>query len=121
SCRLSNPVSSPNAGRGRCDRLPVRGNLLGSRVDAADTSPYNPRRIEMRTGDILVLVSDGLTEGHRGGDPFGYRFTQTIEEHAGQNTMAIGEAILGEWRSHPRREDLADDVTVVVARMSVGG
>jgi serine phosphatase RsbU (regulator of sigma subunit) len=72
----------------------------------------------MLPGDVLVLVSDGLTEG-RGTveEPFRYSFMPLIREQAGRSAMAIGETILGKWSSHPREEDLADDVTVVVVRM----
>jgi serine/threonine protein phosphatase PrpC len=112
------PVRYNFAG-GRCDRLPVGGELLGSRLDATKVPHYDARRTEMLSGDVLVLVSDGLTEGRGSGEGrFRYRFMPLIKEHAGRSAMAIGEAILGEWRSHPREEDVADDVTVVVVRVS---
>ena len=101
-----------SAARGATDRLPVHGTLLGHDVeDAVDRA----RSAEIAPGDIVVLVSDGLTESGRLDDAFGYRFIQTIERHAGESALAIGDRILRDWRAHPRSLDWIDDVTLVVA------
>ena len=43
---------------------------------------YEVRHTELQVGDILVIVSDGLTErGRVGGNPYGYRFMQLVEEN----------------------------------------
>jgi len=105
-----------SARRQRCDRLPVRGDLLHGGELAASPHVYGERHAEIDRGDILVLLSDGLTEGSaRFHDPFGYRFADRIAELAGRGARAIGESILDDWQRHPRAEDWADDVTVVVA------
>jgi hypothetical protein len=41
-----------------------------------------------------------------------------VEEGAGRGARVIGEAILDEWRDHPRDEGCADDVTVIVAAVA---
>jgi hypothetical protein len=105
-----------SARRGKCERLPVRGDLL-SVPAAADAAPvrYEQRRAEIGPGDVLVLLTDGLTEDNRlRGDRYSYRFTRLVEEKAGQGAKAIGEAILDDWRAYPRAADDADDVTVLV-------
>lgn len=107
-----------SARRRACDRLPLRGVPLRMPLPSADGSAaprFDQRRTEFHPGDVLVLVSDGLTEGHLlQGTPYGYRFTRLIEERAGQSAGQLGEAILDDWRAHHREGDYADDVTVVV-------
>lgn len=109
-----------SARRGRCDQLPIRGDPLHSEQEAqAAPARYEVRRAEIGAGDVLVLLTDGLTEGHRlTDDRYGYRFTQVLEKTAPQGARAIGEAILDDWRAHPHESDYADDVTVVVVAVN---
>ena len=70
-------------------------------------------------GHPLVLVSDGVTEDHRlKGDRYGHRFTSVVEANAKADARTIGEAILADRRAFSRTEDVADDVTVVVATVA---
>ena len=102
--------------RGKCDVLPLFGDLLHDSFEQEmHLSVYEEYAAEITPGDILVLLTDGLTETHRlVGNPYGYRFTKIIEDRAGRGSKAIGEAILDDWRVHSREEDYADDVTVIV-------
>jgi serine phosphatase RsbU (regulator of sigma subunit) len=78
--------------------------------------------LEIAPGDMIILVSDGLTEGHiLRGDPYEYRFTAVIEKHRDDPPVVIGEAILDDWKAHLREEDSADDVTVVVVALAPMG
>jgi hypothetical protein len=105
------------ARRGRCDILPLRGELLHAALDPHARPPaWEARRAEMAPGDVLLMVTDGLTEAYRPGPgAYQYRFTRLVEEQAGQTARSVGEAILDDWRSHAREADYVDDVTVVVA------
>jgi serine phosphatase RsbU (regulator of sigma subunit) len=106
------------ARRGKCDRLPVRGDPLHSEMQPAGAPTYAPRRVEIGAGDVLVLLTDGLTEGNRlTADRYGYRFMPLVEGHAGQAAKAIGEAILDHWRAHPREDNYPDDVTLLVVKV----
>jgi serine phosphatase RsbU (regulator of sigma subunit) len=105
--------------RGKCDRLPVTGDLIFDRSADEPAVHFDQRRVEIAPRDILVMVTDGLTESRGlGGDSFGYRFTRIIEGLAGRGARVIGEAILDEWRKHPRLEDDFDDVTVMVVALA---
>jgi len=110
-----------SARRGKCDVLPVRGNLLHSPLGrTSGTSQYDQYGVEIAPGDVLAFISDGLTEGHLlQGDPYGYRFARIIEARAKDSSRAIGEAILDSWKAHPREEDSADDVSLIVISMGV--
>jgi hypothetical protein len=105
------------ARRGRCDIRPLRGELLHAAIDPhAEPPAWEVRRAEMALGDVLVMVTDGLTAAYRPGPgAYQYRFTRLVEEQAGQTARSVGEAILDDWRSHSRGGDFVDDVTVVVA------
>jgi hypothetical protein len=105
-----------SARRGKCDILPVRGNLLHNSLgEASGREQFEQYTLGIGPGDIFVLISDGLTEGHLlGSDPYGYRFTKAVEARSKEGSRAIGEAILESWRAHPREDDSADDVSIIV-------
>jgi serine phosphatase RsbU (regulator of sigma subunit) len=107
------------AARRKSDRLLVRGPLLNGAE--SDARQYDVRSAEIEPGDILVLVSDGLTESSRADDPYGYRFVDVVEEHASESARSIGERIIADWRRHSRNPDWIDDVSVVVAVISRSG
>ena len=68
---------------------------------------------------MLVMVSDGLTEGHAmAADPYGYRFERLIPALACRSARVIGESILEDWLAHSERADYIDDVTVIVLARS---
>src|SRR5262249_13107501 len=100
---------------GRCDRLAVRGPLLHARqVETSEPGSYRPRHAEIGTGFIIVLVSDGITEGGLINNPYGYRFTSAIEQNAGATARTICEAILQDWRQHQGVDAATDDATILV-------
>jgi hypothetical protein len=111
-----------SARRQRCDRLLLRGDALHAAVGGeARPSRFERRQVEVFPGDVLALVSDGLTEGHvLQGDPYGYRFTKLLERLGGQSARAIGEAILEDWSGHPREGDQSDDVTLILISLTQG-
>jgi hypothetical protein len=99
----------------RCDRLAVRGPLLHARqIDTSEARSYRVRHAEIEAGFIIVLVSDGITEGGSINNPYGYRFTSVIERNAGGTARSICEAILYDWRQHQRVDAATDDATILV-------
>ncbi len=109
--------------RGRCDRLPVGDDLLLARQRVGDSSARRRQRhFEIQPRDVLIMVSDGLTEGHgMTALPYGYRFERMIPALSHLGTRAIGEAILEDWLAHSEGADYVDDVTVVVLAMNENG
>jgi len=107
------------AARGKCDILTLRGNLLhDTTVTLPSQQSFEQYALEVRPGDVLVLLTDGLTEGHLlQGRPFGYCFTKIIEASAKESARMIGQRILDAWKAHQREEDTADDVSVIVVKI----
>jgi serine phosphatase RsbU (regulator of sigma subunit) len=108
-----------SARRGRYDRLPVADDLLLVRHRMGQlAAKRRERRFEIGPGDVLVMVSDGLTESHAmAAEPYGYRFERVIPAFAHRSARAIGEAILEDWLLHSEGANYVDDVTVVVLLM----
>ena len=106
------------ARRATCDVLPLRGDLLHNPVaNRSHSQFFEQYGLEFSPGDVLVFITDGLTEAHLlQGEPFGYRFTQIVEASAQESARTIGEKILDGWKGHPRDEDTADDVSVLVVK-----
>ena len=101
-------------------RLPVRGRLLSDPFgrEIGETA-YEERHAEIGPADVVVLVSDGLTEdGRLDEQRYGHRYTKVVEQYADGSAQAIAERILDDWRAHPKPPDVADDVTVVVVRLT---
>jgi serine phosphatase RsbU (regulator of sigma subunit) len=108
-----------SARRGQCDRLPVGDELLlaRQRVDQP-AARRRQRHAEIGPGDLLVMVSDGLTESHgMAASAYGYRFERLIPTLASRGARAAGEAILEDWLVHSEGANYVDDVTVVVLAM----
>ena len=111
-----------SARRKKCDILPLRGDLLHNPI-AHRSLPqrFEQYGLEIEPGDVLVFITDGLTEGHLlQGEPFGYRFTHIVEAAAQDSAASIGEKILDAWKAHPREEDTADDVSAIVVKIFDG-
>jgi hypothetical protein len=105
-----------SAARGRADKLPIDGPLLCDPLREAGLSAGRvARHAEVAPGDVIVLVSDGLTEGGRlDSHAYDYRFMPIVERHATTSAHTLCERILADWQSHKRPDAWTDDVSVVV-------
>jgi serine phosphatase RsbU (regulator of sigma subunit) len=96
--------------------LETGGLLLGIAPDAI----YEEGRVELRSGDRLVLYTDGVTEAiDARGDMLGeeglYSLLQGLEPDL--DARAIVERVLEGVKSFTGDLDLSDDVTVLAIRM----
>jgi anti-sigma regulatory factor (Ser/Thr protein kinase) len=74
--------------------------------------------IDMREGDILVLLSDGIYEYHdAANEQFGEaRVEETIREHHGKAMAELSGILLGAVRAFAKGAPQGDDMTIVLVR-----
>ncbi len=92
----------------------------GTVVGLFEDCPYTQRTLKVTPGSILVAFSDGLTEPENVyGEEFGLqRLQEEILRHRGVPVERLAEGLIDaadQWAGTPEQ---ADDITVVVARMS---
>ncbi len=109
-----------SARRGKCDRLRVPGDLLHDSLrQTRRVTTFEQYSAEIAAGDVLVLLTDGLTEAHRlDSEPYGYQFMRILEENASRTAAEIGDAIFQDYRRHARDGAYTDDVTIVVIALA---
>jgi sigma-B regulation protein RsbU (phosphoserine phosphatase) len=101
---------------GRVHELEAGSYPLGVRVD----SELPVRRERLEAGDTVVLLSDGVVEGHRENDeePFGFaRLAESLARHAQAGPQALVRGVLADLETFTRRAPREDDVTVLAARL----
>ncbi len=99
---------------GNATRLDVNGTVVG----AFPFSKYDESKIEMRSGDLLVYYTDGITEPENEyGEMYGEeRLIEFVTKNADRDDHKIIEALMDsvcQWTNAP---ELSDDMTVVLAR-----
>jgi serine phosphatase RsbU (regulator of sigma subunit) len=101
-------------GNGAYERLRAGGMALGMFEDAT----YSAGTVELATGDVLVMYSDGITEAENTFDqPFDESGVQSVvdgEEWA--SAKELGWALFAAVETHSQERRLLDDLTVLVAR-----
>lgn len=96
---------------------PGGGMALGMLPDISTL--LEEREVKMKTGDLLVLYSDGITEAKNvGNEEFGVERLKRILRDCGmmQSAEAVKNAILSEVKQFIGSIKQADDVTLVVIR-----
>jgi sigma-B regulation protein RsbU (phosphoserine phosphatase) len=101
---------------GQFASLPARGPLLGASV----TSQYSSRQAQLRSGDIVVWYSDGVTEARdAAGKLYGtQRLNAAVQTNSQLAAEGLRDAILADVRSFSAGQPQRDDITVVVAEFS---
>jgi serine phosphatase RsbU (regulator of sigma subunit) len=80
-----------------------------------DTSDYTAQRFDLRVGDRLVIVSDGVADAVRGGARYGEAALQRFIRRSG--TLAPLQAVrtlIGDLRTFLEDADLDDDAVAVI-------
>jgi serine phosphatase RsbU (regulator of sigma subunit) len=92
---------------GELEELCRPGPLLGAFGDAA----WQPKVLELATGDGIVLYTDGVTDAQGRDGRFGQeRLESVLRDAAGRDADAIAEAVDGsllEFQEGPQRDDVA--------------
>ncbi|OGG45102.1 MAG: hypothetical protein A3F84_11790 [Candidatus Handelsmanbacteria bacterium RIFCSPLOWO2_12_FULL_64_10] len=106
---------SPPSPAGTGSGLPV-----GVDPTLAGVSPYLEQRVDMRSGDVFVIYSDGVTEAGAGDgevEMFGEeRLEAVLVEHRTKDAAAVQEAICSAVSAFLGDAPPGDDLTLVVIR-----
>jgi sigma-B regulation protein RsbU (phosphoserine phosphatase) len=99
---------------GEAERLDVNGTVVG----AFPFAKYDESRIELKSNDLLVCFTDGITEPENEyGEMFGEdRLIDLIARSSHLNDEQIVEVVLDSVREWTATDELQDDMTVLLAR-----
>ncbi len=99
------------------------GMVLGLDIDGAAAKfaeLLEEERIDLHTGDIIVLFTDGITESmNADNDLFGEtRLSQIVEEHGHLDSSELRERILREIEAFVGTADQHDDMTMILIKVT---
>lgn len=79
---------------------------------------YDEEPVVIRTGDVLVMVTDGVTEAlNFSGEPYGFdRLRESIKRHRVLDAQALAQQLLWDVRRFAGLADQSDDITIVVIK-----
>jgi phosphoserine phosphatase RsbU/P len=102
--------------------LTPSGMVLGLRIDGAAgkfEELLEEERIDLGTGDVIVLYTDGITEAmNANSDLFGEsRLSRLVEEHGHLNSGELRERILREIEAFVGGADQHDDMTMILLKV----
>lgn len=94
--------------------LDVNGTVVG----AFPFAKYEESKVELRSGDLLVCYTDGITEPENEyGEMFGeQRLIELVAKNADRDETQIIESVMESVRQWTGSPELSDDMTVLLAR-----
>lgn len=95
--------------------LDAGGMVCGVR----DDNQYEQRTVELRSGDVLVLYTDGLNEARNLTDEmFGLdRLHQLVRAHLGEPASELVQRIIGAVQQFQRGREQSDDMTIMLVKV----
>jgi sigma-B regulation protein RsbU (phosphoserine phosphatase) len=101
-------------GDGEPARLATGGLVLG----ALESFPYQEETVAIGPGDLLVAVSDGVTDAESvTGEPFGdERLRDLLRTCRGLSAQSVLGTVIGAVREHVGDKPRLDDITLVVLK-----
>ena len=112
------PLLYYNAVRGSVERLVPKGLGLGLNDEQLFVNELKQTRINYHPGDVLLFVTDGVTEAHNGvADQFGEdRLERTLLSNVHASADKICNVILDEVKTFVGSAIQHDDQTIVVVK-----
>jgi len=100
------------------DGAPIRLDVNGTVVGAFPFSKYEESKLELRSGDLLVCYTDGISEPENEyGEMFGEeRLIELVAKNAARDDAAIIESVMEAVRQWTGVPELSDDMTLLLAR-----
>jgi sigma-B regulation protein RsbU (phosphoserine phosphatase) len=108
------PALVRRSGNGRVEELTTPGMPLGGLAEG-----YRELEVELGSGDLVVLMSDGLPElPDADGEPLGYdRVSQVVADAPAGEPRQMIDALLRAAESWAGKGAPNDDITFVVLRV----
>jgi serine phosphatase RsbU (regulator of sigma subunit)/pSer/pThr/pTyr-binding forkhead associated (FHA) protein len=99
---------------GDCVELEARGMVLG----IIEQAVLQERTIDLKTGDVLCLYTDGVTEAHAPrGELFGEdRLRTTLITNRGSNAESIMKSVMNTVTSYTGDVPRSDDLTLLIVK-----
>jgi sigma-B regulation protein RsbU (phosphoserine phosphatase) len=99
---------------GVATQLEVNGTVVG----AFPFSKYEESKLELRSGDLLVCYTDGITEPENEyGEMFGEeRLIELVAKNSDRDEAQIIQSVMERVREWTGVPELSDDMTVLLAR-----
>ncbi len=100
---------------GEIELLSTGSMLLG----AFDDAQFQPKRTKLRTDDVLVMFSDGVTEAtNAAGQMFGdARLQELVRDNVGRSAKEIKDTIEQEVLAFTHGLPQGDDITMIALKM----
>jgi sigma-B regulation protein RsbU (phosphoserine phosphatase) len=119
-------LAGPSATNPGARVLVPSGMVLGLRIEGAAekfTELLEEDRVDLNTGDVIVLYTDGITEAmNADSDLFGdSRLSQIVEEHGHLDSSELRERILREIEAFVGGADQHDDMTMILLKVERPG
>jgi sigma-B regulation protein RsbU (phosphoserine phosphatase) len=103
-------------------RLGIDGNFdvigeTGTIIGMLDTPLFSDASVALLPGDVVVLYTDGVTEGRRDGEFFGEeRLRATVADAAAMDAQHIADALVAAALDF-QAGDAKDDIAVLVVKL----
>jgi len=100
---------------GRLEMLP---KIPGIALGAMGNMPYAGESLQLNTGDILIMYTDGVTEAmNRPGELFGEtRFEKVLENTSEKSAKELTKIILAAIHQHVKDAEQSDDITILAIK-----
>lgn len=92
------------------------GFPIGLEADIAEF--INTEKINLNSGDVVVLYTDGITEAFNlNREEYGLnRLCEVVSQNWNQSAEAIKQAVIADLRQHIGAQKVFDDITLVVLK-----
>lgn len=112
------PILFYSKEKGRATFLSDRGTALGMVKDARYDDLIESHGLSYRSGDILLLYTDGVIESrNKAGEDFGYdRLIPIVEAAAASSASEIQKTVIRALYSFTEHTELNDDYTLLVIK-----
>jgi sigma-B regulation protein RsbU (phosphoserine phosphatase) len=100
---------------GEMEQLSTSGIAMG----AIPMEEVEGKSLQLKSGDVILLYTDGVTEAHNQGEEFGYgRVEEELKKRKGKSVDQIADHLLAAIRSFTNNAASHDDITIIVMKVS---